>query len=102
MAERKGGDGSFRAVVGEVLRAPIEFVLEQRRSGSRLSNTALVAVLLGMQVALLASVVQNVAPQETIVPQDFLPIVGFNVAIYVATGLMFYAREHNIGGPFIG
>ena len=98
MAERKGGDGSFRVVVGEVLWAPIEFALEQRRSGSRLLNTALVASLLSIQIASLAKVVQ----METVSPQDLLPTVLLDVSLYVATGLMFYAREHHLDGSFVG
>lgn len=98
MAERKGGDGSFREAVGEVLRPPIEFALEQREIGSRLQNTALIASLLAVEALSLVNVVQK----EVIVPQDFLPVVGLNAALYIAMGLLFYAREHHLRGPFIG
>lgn len=102
MAERKEGDGSFRAVAGEVLRAPLEFALKQRKIGSRLQNTILVASLLGIELFSVASVVQKVAPGETVSPQDFLSVVGLNLALYVAGGLLFYAGEHHSGGPFVG
>lgn len=101
MAERKGGDGSFRTAVGEVLRAPIEFALEQRQNGPRWLNRAYIAVIIAAEFRLASPVINLIGQEGVVAPQDFLPIVGniavLNVLIYAVAGLGLYSREHHLG-----